>query len=157
MAFSWEEAGKRGLQDELTPAYQRAGAHLAVMRSMTADFREPWVWLIICAVAGGVGHIVLFILLDQDLVKHDQAEVGVEYELSAIFERLGHSLPPPDTTRVKGQHNYVGRIIASHFSLGIYAIWWQYNIMVEPNAHFQTNWVQEDALSAAVQSMRQPS
>src|SRR5207248_7591705 len=40
LAFSWEEAGKRGLQDELTPAYQRAGAHLAVMRSMTTDFRE---------------------------------------------------------------------------------------------------------------------
>ena len=157
LAFSWEEAGKRGLQDELTPSYQRAGAHLAVMRSMTTDFREPWIWLIICAVAGGIGHIVLFIFLDQDLVKHDTAEVGVEYELSLIFERLGHSLPPPDQSRVKGQHNYVGRIIASVLSLGIYAIWWQYNMMTEPNRHFQTNWEQEDALSNAVQVMRQLS
>src|SRR5436190_23382592 len=48
LAFSWEEAGKRGLQDELTPAYQRAGAHLAVMRTMTTDFREPWIWVLIC-------------------------------------------------------------------------------------------------------------
>ena len=154
LAFSWEEAGKLGLQDELTPAYQRAGAHLAVMRTMTTDFREPWIWLIICALANGIGQIVLYIFLDQDLVKHDQAELGVEYELSAIFQTLGHALPQPDGGRVKGQHNYVGRIIASIFSLGIYTIWWQYNMMVEPNMHFQANWQYEDALSDAVTELR---
>src|SRR3954449_10655692 len=43
LAFSWEEAGRRGVQDELTPAYQRASAHLGTMRGMTTDFREPWI------------------------------------------------------------------------------------------------------------------
>src|SRR5436309_9061249 len=65
LAFSWEEAGRRGLQDELTPGYQRAGAHLATMRTMTTDFREPWIWVVICALVSGIGHIVLYIFLDQ--------------------------------------------------------------------------------------------
>jgi len=34
-----------------------------------------------------------------DLVKHDRAEAGVEYELSPMFGRLGQSLPVPDRSR----------------------------------------------------------
>jgi len=50
-------------------------------------------------VASGIVHVVAFILLDQDLVKHEQAEFGVEYELAAIFGRLGYFLPSPDAHR----------------------------------------------------------
>ena len=55
---------------------------------------------------------------------------------------------------MKGQNNYVGRIVASIFSFGIYLFWWYYNQMNHPNQHFQTNWVQEDALVAAVHGLR---
>lgn len=153
LAFAWEEAGRRGAQEELTPSFERAAAHIAVMRQMTVDFRDPVVWLIIAIVARGIAEIVGFVFLDQDLVKHDQAEVGVEYELALIFGRLGQPLPYPDQRRVKGQHNYVGRVVAAIFSLGIYLFWWYYNMMVEPNEHFQTNWQQEDALATAVQAL----
>jgi hypothetical protein len=43
----------------------------------------------------GVAETVAFVLLDQDLIKHDQAEAGVEYELSVIYGRLGQHLPLP--------------------------------------------------------------
>ena len=154
LAFAWEEAGRRGLQDELTPSFQRADAHMDVLRRMTTDFREPAIWLILAIVARGIVEIIAFVLLDQDLVKHDQAEVGVEYELSLIFGRLGQPVPAPDQARVKGQNNYVGRIVATIFSLGIYLFWWYFNQMDDPNRHFQTNWAQEDALAAAVQVLR---
>jgi hypothetical protein len=55
--------------------------------------------------------------------------------------------------RVKGKHNYVGRIVATIFTLGLYSLWWLRNLMEEPNEHFRTNWPQEDALAAAVQSL----
>jgi hypothetical protein len=154
LAFGWEEAGRRGLQDELTPSFQRAEAHMSVLRRMTADFRDPVIWLVLAIVARGIVEIVAFVLLDQDLVKHDSSEVGVEYELSLIFGRFGLTVPAPDQTRVKGQDNYAGRIVASVFSLGIYLFWWYYNQMDEPNRHFQNNWVQEDALVAAVATLR---
>jgi hypothetical protein len=154
LAFAWEEAGRHGLQEELTPSFQRAGAHMDVLRRMTKDFRDPVIWLILAIIARGIVEIIAFVLLDKDLVKHDRAEVGVEYELSLIFGRLDQSVPMPDQSRVKGENNYVGRIVATIFSLGIYLFWWYYNQMNDPNRHFKINWVQEDAMVAAVGALR---
>jgi hypothetical protein len=154
VTLGWEEAGRRGLQQELTPSFQRAAAHLAVLRQMTSDFRDPAIWLLLSIVSSGIAQFVAFILLDKDLSKHDQAEVGVEYELSLIFGRLGYQLPGPDLNRVKQPDNYVGRIVASIFSFGIYVLWWTYNQMEEPNKHFRVNWAQEDILVNAVQAIQ---
>ena len=154
LALAWEEAGRRGLQEELTPSFQRAAAHMEVLRSMTKDFRDPVVWLVLAIIARGIVEIVAFVLLDKDLVKHDRAEVGVEYELSLIFGRFGQAVPAPDQDRVKGENNYAGRIVATVFSLGIYLFWWYYNQMIDPNRHFEANWLQEDAIVSAVQNLR---
>ena len=154
LAFAWEEAGRRGLQEELTPSFQRASAHMDVLRRMSGDFRDPVVWLVLAIVARGIVEIIAFVLLDQDLVKHERAEVGVEYELSLIFGRFGQAVPAPDQARVKGENNYVGRIVATVFSLGIYLFWWYYNQMNDPNRHFEVNWLQEDAMLAAIRALR---
>lgn len=154
LVFAWEEAGRRGLQEELTPSFQRASAHMDVLRRMTTEFRDPVVWLVISILARGLVDLVAFILLDQDLGKHDRAEVGVEYELSLLYGRFGVFVPAPDQQRVKGQDNYAGRVVATIFSFGIYLLWWYYDQMVVPNRHFLVNWPQEDALAAAVTALR---
>ena len=153
LAFAWEKAGERGLQGQLTPSFQRATAHLGVMRQMSTEFREPVVWVILGIIARAITDVIAFVLLDMDLVKHDQAEVGIESELSVIYAALGHPVPPPDQARVKGRHNYAGRIVASIFSIGIYLFWWYHDLMEEPNRHFQVNWTSEDALVEAVQAL----
>jgi hypothetical protein len=154
MAFGWDEAERRGIQEELTPSFQRASLHLAVLRKQTTEFREPTIWLLLSIIASGIIHAIAFILLDQDLVAHDQAEVGVEYELAVIYGRLGHQLAFPDPQRVKRPHNYVGRVVATVFSFGFYFLWWYYNMMQEGNEHFYKNWTQEDALAGAVQALQ---
>jgi len=121
---AWEQAGRQGLQQELAPSFERAAGHVAVLRQMIRDFREPVIWLVLAIVARGIAEIVAFVLLDQDLIKHDRAEASVEHELSLIYGRLGQQLPAPDQGRVKGPDNYVGRIVAAIFSLGIYMFWW---------------------------------
>ena len=153
LTFAWEVAGQRGLQPELTPAFQRAAGHMAVLRQMTSDLRDPTIWLLVSIVARGIVDVILFVLLDQDLVKHDRAEVGVEYELSLIYARLGAQLPDTDQNRVKGNDNYVGRIVATIVSFGIYSFWWFHSQMEEPNKHFRINWAQEDALALAVRAL----
>jgi hypothetical protein len=125
-----------------------------VLRRMTESFREPVIWVVLAVVARGIVELIAFILLDQDLVTHDRSEVGVEYELALIFSRLGQRLPTPDQTRVKARNNYVGRIVATIVTFGIYLLWWYYDQMSGPNLHFRTNWAQEDALAAAVQALR---
>ena len=150
---AWEQAGRRGLQQELAPSFERAAGHLAVLRQMTQDFREPVIWLLLAIVARGITEIVAFVLLDQDLIKHGRAEAGAGQELSVIYDRLGQQLPSPDPGRVKRPDNYVGRILAAIFSLGIYMFGWFYNQMDEPNKHFTSNWVQEDDLVNAVNAV----
>jgi hypothetical protein len=149
-AFAWEEAGRAGRQDELRPEFQRLAGALQVPRQMTADFRDPLVWMLLSLLAGGIVHAIAFVLLDQDLVKHDAAERGAEAELAAIFARLGRPIPGPEPGGAKGNHNYVGRIVAAIFSLGFYTFWWTYDIMVEANRHFERNWRWEDTLDSAV-------
>ncbi len=149
---AWEQAGRQGLQQELAPSFQRAAGHMAVLRQMTGDFRDPVIWLLLAIVAG-VAEIVAFVLLDQDLIRHDQGEAGVEYELSVIYGRLGQHVPAPEQGRVKRPDNYVGRILATIFSFGVYMLWWYYNQMQEPNKHFARNWAQEEDLVNAVEAV----
>jgi Domain of unknown function (DUF4234) len=148
---AWEQAGRQGLQQELTPSFQRVAGQLAAMRQMTSEFREPLIWAALAVVAQGIVQIVAFVFLDQDLIRHQQAEAGAGQELSLIYGRLGQHLPAPDPGHVKGPDNYVGRIVAAIFSLGIYLFWWYYNQMEEPNKHFASNWAQEEELVTAVE------
>jgi hypothetical protein len=151
---AWDQAGRQGLQQELAPSFERAAGHLAVLRRMTGDFREPVIWLLLAVVARGIAEIVGFVLLDQDLIKHGHAEAGAGHELSVIYGRLGHPVPSPDQGQVKRPDNYAGRILAAIFTFGIYMLWWFYNQMDEPNKHFTSTWAQEDALVNAVDALR---
>src|SRR5690348_13167151 len=99
VAAGWEQAGRQGLQQELEPSFQRAAGHLAVLRRMTQDFREPVIWLLLAIVARGIAEIVGFVLLDQDLIKHSQAEADAGHELSVIYSRLGQQVPSPEIGR----------------------------------------------------------
>lgn len=149
-AFAWEQAYARGMADELRPEFERVAGHLQPLRAMTTEFRDPAIWLVLALVASGIAQIVAFVLLDQDLVKHDRAEGAVEAELAAIYARLGQPLPPSDPNRVKGPDNYVGRIIATIASCGIYQLWWWVDQQRDGDAHYAVNWPWEDALAQAV-------
>jgi hypothetical protein len=145
-AVAWEQAGRQGLQQDMTPSFERAAGHLAVLRRMTQDFREPVIWVLLAIVARGIAEIVAFVLLDQDLIKHGQAEADAGHELSVIYSRLGQQVRSPDQGPVKRPDNYLGRVLAAIFTFGIYMFWWFYNQMQEPNRHFTSNWAQEDDL-----------
>ena len=157
-SYAWEVAGQRGLQEELRPNFERSSAGLANLRLLSTQFRDPAMWLIIYLAAYWftyIGGIVIFFIiycgLDGDLIKHDTAEGGVEAELSVIYARLGQPIPQPDPARVKAPYNYAARIIVAIVTLGIYNLWWTYNLMKDPNEHFEINWAWEDALAQAVQ------
>ncbi|TMM17346.1 MAG: hypothetical protein E6G01_06385 [Actinobacteria bacterium] len=155
--FAWEVAGGRGLQDELRPHFERAATHLDGLQRMTRDFRDPTIWLLLSIVGGRLGfvEIIAYVFLDGDLVRHDIAEGGAESEVATIFSRLGQPVPQPDPARIKGKHNYIARVIVSIVTVGIYAFWWTYNMMNEPNRHFEVNWAWEDSLAQAAQALQQ--
>jgi hypothetical protein len=159
--FAWQQATDRGIAEELRPNFERISVNLGVLRQMTTDFRDPAIWLIIVIGAslvtslylGFVPWMIGLVLIDGDLVKHDQNEGAVEAELSAIFARLGQTVPAPDPARQKAPQNYAGRIVATIFTCTIYGFWWLANAMSDGNRHFEWNWPWEDALVGAVQAL----
>jgi hypothetical protein len=151
--FAWEKAQANGISNELQPNFNRISAELGVLQRQAGEFRDPIVWTLISIIASFVVHIIMYILLDGDLVKHDRAEGAIEHELSIIYTRLGAPVPPPDPSRLKDTHNYVGRVIATIATCGLYSLWWLHDVMVEGNAHFEHNWRWEDALVASVQQL----
>jgi len=155
-SVAWERATAQGLADELRPNFERVATHLEGLRRLTAEFRDPTVWLVLMIVgvlvsASWIVAVVAFVLLDGDLVKHDYDEGGAENELAYLYTRLGTPVNAPDPSRLHQPENYVGRIIATIFTCGIYGLFWLYNIMDDGNRHFAENWAWEDSLAQAVQ------
>jgi len=156
--LAWEQTQARGVADELRPNFERIAPQLAILRNQTTQFRDPTIWLLIAIGATLLGAsivvpIIAYVLIDGDLITHDHAEGAIENELSQIYTRLGAPIPAPDPARLKGPHNYVGRIIATVFTCGIYSLWWEYDIMTEGNRHFETNWRWEDHLAQSTQQL----
>ncbi len=151
--YAWEEAEARGLADELRPVFERNATQLATMQRQTTEFRDPVIWVVIALLASGLAQIVGFVFIDQDLDTHDRTEGALETDLATIYARLGWALPVPDPTRVKGKHNYAGRIVATILTCGIYQLWWLYDMQVEGNRHVEGNWPYDDALAGAVDAL----
>jgi hypothetical protein len=150
--LAWEQAQSRGIAEELRPAFERNAASLETLRRLTTEFRDPAIWLVI-SIFASLAQTIGFIFIDQDLDKHDRAEGAIEAELAVIFERFGQTLPQPDPSRLKGQQNYVGRVLATVFTCGIYHFWWLYDMEVEGNRHLEQNWPIDDALMNAAQGL----
>ena len=149
-AYAWERAVAQGKDEELRPRFEQLAISLDPLRRMSQDFRAPAIWLILDIVSG-IAYLVGLVLLDQDLVKHEWGERSAQAQLAEILTILGvpvHPTGPP----TKRNHNYVGRVIATIFSLGFYGFWWTANVMNEGNAHFHEDWRWEDELAAAVQA-----
>ncbi|MET0729459.1 MAG: hypothetical protein ABWZ76_14290 [Acidimicrobiales bacterium] len=155
-ALGWERAVAVGREEELTPQFQRLGAHLDEMRRLTTEFRDPVIWTIICAVSSGIGQIVAYVFLDMDLVSHEAAERAAEQELAGILSALGVPLALPPAGATKGRHNYVGRVIALLASCFIYSLWWLHDLMVEGNHNYRGDWEREDALWGAAAALAPP-
>lgn len=151
--LAWERATALGRGEELTRQFQDAGGHIAELRRLTTEFRDPVIWTIIAAVSSGIGQVVGYIFLDMDLVRHDLHEQGAELALAEIYAALGAPVSLPAMVAPKERHQYAGRIGALLVSCGIYGLWWLYNLMTEGNDHQRRNWAVEDGFWTAAGSL----
>lgn len=153
--LAWQRTVAAGRGDELTARFQALAIQLAEMQRLTTEFRDPTIWTLISVVSSGIGQVVGYVFLDQDLVRHDRAEQGAEQELAAIFGALGVPVALPTTDATKQPHSYVGRIVALLATFGIYGLWWIYDLMIEGNDHQRRSWVSDDAFWTASSAMAQ--
>lgn len=150
-ALAWERTVAAGRTDEFTPHFQHITAQVNVLRNLDGQFRDPALWTLIGALTG-IGTYVGYVFLDQDLTAHEAAERSAEEQLSAVLGALGAQVQLPPAPTPKGQHNIVNRVIATIATCGVYALWWQYDLMVEGNANYRTDWAREDLLLVSLEA-----
>jgi hypothetical protein len=152
-ALAWQEAQARSVVEELRPHFECIADRMRVLNDLASEFRDPALWVVLMLASGGIAQYLGWILIDRDLVKHDEAERAIETDLASIYSRLGRPIAPPEASRSKGRHNVAGRIVATVGSFGIYSIWWMRDVMVEGNVHVEQNWQFENELARASQSL----
>jgi hypothetical protein len=145
----WDRAVKQGKADELRPTFEQLTADVERLRAMDGEFRDPTVWTLLSVIGGGIVWVIGLILLDQDLVRHERCERAAEAGLTRVFGALGLPLPAPVPSD-KQPHNYVGRVIATIVTFGLYSLWWTADVMREGNANYAEDDAWEDALVTAV-------
>ena len=153
---AWQEVTARGRADEMRPQFERVAVELHGLRRMTEDFRDPAFWTLLDVVGGGLVALVGLVLLDQDLVRHERAERAAEAGLTTILTDLGIAMPQPSVS-TKQPHGYVGRIVATVFTAGLYVLWWVADVMREGNQNFADDVAWETALGQAAASFRVPA
>lgn len=144
--LAWQRAVDLGSAATLRSKLEQVRREIDALRTMTGDVRDPTLWLLFSIVGGALVWLAGGILLDQDLVRHERHERAAEAGLTDAFAALGVVLPAP-VDAAKQPHNYVGRILAVVFTLGLYSLWWVADVMREGNAHYRQGYAWEDALS----------
>ena len=145
---AWDRAVKQGKAEDLRPTFDQVSADVAALRAMDGDFRDPTLWTLFSVIGGGIVWAIGAVLLDQDLVKHERHERAAAAGLTQIFAELGIVLPGPHVA-TKHAHNYVGRVLATIFTFGLYSLWWVADVMREGNENYAADYAWEDALSAS--------
>jgi len=146
---AWDRAVKQEKAERLRPTFNQVSGEVERLRAMEKDFRDPALWTLLSVIGGGVVWAIGAILLDHDLVRHERNERAAEAGLTSVFAELGLTLPAP-APATKQPHNYVGRVIVTIVTLGLYSFWWLADVMREGNDNYTADYAWEDALNAAL-------
>jgi len=154
--MTWHSADAAGRSDELRPEFEQIGADLARMRQVATNFRDPFIWLVLSLLTFGIAGLVAYVLMDGDLVAHEEAEAAVETGITAVMERLeidADTASESATPAIRARHRYAARFVVLVLTLGVYGLWWTRDMMVDGNIHFARNSQSEDAMVAALREL----
>lgn len=139
----------QGREDAIAPELSQLEQIRLQMATMSAE-RGAALWLLIC-IFTGVGSLILFYLLMQDYVKHDQVEAQFFTLMSSALAKLGLAGQAGQAAPNVPQREFVTMLLLSIVTCCIYYYYWMYVMIKDFNEHLtaQVSW--EDFL---VQSLR---
>mgnify|MGYP000110522962 CR=1 FL=1 len=97
--------------------------------------RGAALWLVI-AMLTGIGSFILYYLLMQDYVQHDQLEARFFTVMSSALAKLGLAAQPGQAVPSVPQREPVTFILLTIFTCGIYGLYWMYVMIKDFNDHF---------------------
>jgi len=147
-----EASSPDGLNPEIEAEFsQLEGLDLdATNRDRSGD-KSPVLWLILSMVVGVIIYYVYYFLND-DFRAHEANEHAFMLKASEVMNRLGITENQIVTPMVIPERNFITFLLLSLVTCGIYAIYWLYTIITDPNNHFDNHAVWEAQVQALLQS-----
>jgi len=129
----------------------------SVQRTMRETGRERGavVWTIICLLTQGIGNLILWYLLMSDYKRHEQEEAALLAIANDGFMPLGDARTLVSRP-VMPQRNFGTYLLLMFVTLGLFAMYWWWCMVADPNHHFRAHGSWEPGLEAMVTSPSGP-
>jgi hypothetical protein len=138
----------RGREELIAPELAQLDQVRMQMNAMATE-RGAAIWLLICALTG-IGTFILYYLLMQDYVQHDQVEAQFFTLMSGALAKLGLSAQAAQAVPSVPQREFVTFLLLSIVTCGIYGLYWMYVMIKDFNDHFMAQVAWEDFLVQAL-------
>jgi predicted permease len=119
------------------------------MATLSAE-RGAVIWLLICIFTSLVGYAILYYLLMQDYVEHDEVESQFFTIMSGALAKLGLSGQAGQAAPSVPRREFVTFLLLTIITCGIYGFYWMYVMIKDFNEHFEAQVPWEDFLLTAL-------
>ncbi len=114
---------------------QLEGIHMEATTRDRAGEKSPVLWLVLTLVFSPVAYYVYYFLND-DFRAHEANEKLFLSKASEVMMKLGISRQPIAPTTEIPERNFITFLLLTIVTCGIYAIYWWYTLINDPNLHF---------------------
>jgi hypothetical protein len=142
------KAKAQGREGEIAGELSQLEGIRMEMATMAVE-RGAAIWLLICLFTG-IGSLILYYLLMQDYVKHDQLEAQYFTVMSSALAKLGLTGQAGQAVPNVPQREYVTMLLLSIVTCGIYGFYWMYVMIKDFNDHFLAQVAWEDFILQAL-------
>jgi hypothetical protein len=139
----------QGRENEIAPELAQLDQIRVEMATMSAE-RGAAIWLLICIFTSCVGGLILYYLLMQDYVKHDQVEAQFFTVMSSALAKLGLAGQAGQAVPNVPQREFITMLLLSIVTCGIYYYYWMYVMIKDFNEHFMAQVSWEDFILQAL-------
>ncbi|MDH4122583.1 MAG: DUF4234 domain-containing protein [Thermoplasmata archaeon] len=91
--------------------------------------------------------LYMFYFLMKTIYNHDRRWYEFSNQTMSALSKLGYSVAPPYNVRVLQRRSFAIYLILSIITFGLFALYWWYALIQDPNEHFKNQWYLEDHLS----------
>jgi len=136
--------------------YELVGQELSqiemVQRGIYDQSRERGaaLWLVIGLVTGGIGILIGYYFIMDDMARHDQLEAQYFTLMSAALAKMGLSGQASQAAPNIPDRNFVVYLVLSLVTCGIYAFYWLYALIEDGNRHIEAQVPWEDFIYSAL-------
>jgi hypothetical protein len=128
-----------------------------VTRSMELDEGEKspalWVVLSIIPVVNIIASLYIFYFLTRDYYRHERREDHFLEDLTKALDRLGISYAYRRVRPIP-ERSFALYLILTIITLGLFAIYWIYTLIQDPNQHFTEHLHHEDTLISGLDALQ---